>query len=276
MCSVNRTAAVFPGQGSQQPDMRDLVANRTPDLLAACIELVGADPFAHVEESTRYAQPAIFCASWAAWTALDLEPDAAAGHSLGEFAALTAAGALDPFDALDLVVARGRLMADADADGTMLALLGGTLADAEELAELAGVAVANDNAPGQVVLSGTPAARRRAADEAEARGLRATPLPVAGAFHSPAMAPATGPFRELLERVTIGRSRFPVYSCAAARPFIDVRDELAAAITQPVRWRSTVHALLDDGIETFVEPGPGRVLTKLEKRIRREREPANA
>ncbi len=273
---VIRTAVVFPGQGSQEPGMRDLVEDRAPELLATCLELVGEDPFARVQDSTRFAQPAIFCASWAAWTDLDVEPEAAAGHSLGEFAALAAAGVLDPADALSLVVARGRLMADADRDGSMLAILGGTPADAEDVAEAAGVSVANDNAPGQVVLSGAPAALERAAEAAEARGLRATPLPVAGAFHSPAMQPAVEPFRALLDDVELRPARFTVYSCATARPFADVRDELAAAITRPVRWRDTVNALLDAGIDSLVEPGPGRVLTKLEKRIRRDREPARA
>src|SRR3712207_2243272 len=138
--------------------MRDVVADHCPDLLAACIAHVGEDPFPRVEDSTRFAQPAIFCASWAAWTALELEPAASAGHSLGEIAALAAAGALEVDDALRLVVLRGRLMAEADADGSMLALLGGTIADARAVADATGVSVANDNAPGQVVLSGSRAA----------------------------------------------------------------------------------------------------------------------
>jgi [acyl-carrier-protein] S-malonyltransferase len=269
---VTRTAVVFPGQGSQVPGMRDAVADRCPDLLAACIAGVGEDPFLRVEDSTRFAQPAIFCASWAAWTALDLEPAAGAGHSLGEIAALAAAGAIHVEDALRLVVLRGRLMAGADADGSMLALLGGKIADARAVAAASGVTVANDNAPGQVVLSGSRADLVRAAGEAEARGLRATPLPVAGAFHSPAMAPAVDDFRAALDDVRIDAPRFPVFSCATARPFEDVRDELAAALTRPVLWRATVAAMLDAGIEAFVEPGPGAVLTRLEKRIRRERE----
>ena len=95
---------------------------------------------------------------------------------------------------------------------------------------------------------------------------------MAGAFHSPAMAAAVAPFREALDAVELHEPRFTVYSCASAAPFADVREELAGALVRPVRWRATVAAMLDAGIDTFVEPGPGRVLTKLEKRIRRDRE----
>jgi malonyl CoA-acyl carrier protein transacylase len=147
-------AALFPGQGSQTPGMRDLVAGRAPELLERVTELVGEDPFPRVTESTRFAQPAIFCVSIVAWEAIGQPAGAAAGHSLGEIAALTAAGVLDRGDALELVVTRGRLMADADPDGSMLAIIGGTIEDAEAIAEAAGITVANDNAPGQVVLSG--------------------------------------------------------------------------------------------------------------------------
>src|SRR5262245_9206703 len=104
--------------------MRDLVAQRAPDLLEQCLELVGEDPFARVEQSTRFAQPAIFCASPTGWDALDLSPSAAAGHSLGELAALAAAGVFSRDDALRLVVLRGRLMAEGDDTGSMLALIG--------------------------------------------------------------------------------------------------------------------------------------------------------
>ena len=98
---------LFPGQGSQTPEMRDLVADRAPDLLERCIALVGEDPFPRASESTRFAQPAIFCASLAGWDALDLDAAAGAGHSLGELAALAAAGVFERDDALELVVLRG-------------------------------------------------------------------------------------------------------------------------------------------------------------------------
>src|SRR5215208_5127350 len=119
--------------------MRDLVAGRALELLERVTELVGEDPFPRVAESTRFAQPAIFCASIVGWEAIGQPAGAAAGHSLGEIAALTAAGVLDRGDALELVVTRGRLMADADPDGSMLAVIGGTIEDAEAIAAAAGI-----------------------------------------------------------------------------------------------------------------------------------------
>jgi [acyl-carrier-protein] S-malonyltransferase len=262
-------AVLFPGQGSQAPGMRDLVARYTPELLDRCLELVGEDPFARVEESTRFAQPAIFCASWAGWTALgvDTPATASAGHSLGEVGALAAAGVFDGETALELVVLRGRLMAEADDSGSMLALLGGEPADAHAIADAAGVTVANDNAVGQVVLSADRDKLARAEEVALERGVRARPLDVAAAFHSPAMAPAVAPFRAALDAVELREPRFPVYSCASAQPFTDIREELAQALTRPVRWRETFTALHAAGNERFIEVGPGRVLAKLARRI---------
>jgi [acyl-carrier-protein] S-malonyltransferase len=260
-------AILFPGQGSHTPGMRDLVADRAPELLDRCCELVGEDPFARVEESTRFAQPAIFCASLAGWDALDLQPGAAAGHSLGELAALTAAGVLNRDDALALVVTRGRLMGEAADGGSMLALIGGTIEDADAIAAEAGITVANDNAPGQVVLSGPRDGLERAEEAARARGRRVLPVAVAAAFHSPAMEPAVAPFRAALDAVEVREPAFPVFSCATAAPFVDVRAELASALTRPVRWRETMLALHAAGATRFVEPGPGKVLARMGKRI---------
>jgi [acyl-carrier-protein] S-malonyltransferase len=260
-------AVLFPGQGSQTPGMRDFVAARAPELLERCIALVGEDPFPRVTESTRFAQPAIFCVSIVAWDELDLRAGAAAGHSLGEIAALTAAGVLDRGDALELVVTRGRLMAEADPDGSMLAVIGGSIEDAEAIAEAAGITVANDNAPGQVVLSGPRDGLERAQAEAAERGRRVLPVDVAGAFHSPSMEPAVEPFRAALDDVEVREPAFPVFSCASTRPFEDVRGELAAALTRPVRWRETVLAINEAGATRFVEPGPGKLLARMGKRI---------
>jgi malonyl CoA-acyl carrier protein transacylase len=260
-------AALFPGQGSQTPEMRDLVARVAPDLLDRAIELVGDDPFARVDESTRFAQPAIFCASLAGYDALNLSPGVAAGHSLGEFGALAVAGVLDRDDALELVVLRGRLMAEADDSGSMLALVGATEEEAHDIAASAGVTVANDNAPGQVVLSGAREDLARAEEDARDHGRRAIPLNVAGAFHSPRMQPAVEPFRAALDEVEIREPRFPVVSCATTEPFSDVRAELTAALTSPVRWRETMLALHEAGVTRYVEVGPGKVLARLGKRI---------
>src|SRR4051794_2981836 len=261
-----RPAVLFPGQGSHTPDMRDLVARTAPDLLERVSELVGEDPFARGEESTRFAQPAIFCASLAGYDTLDLEPGVAAGHSLGELGALAAAGVLDRDDALKLVVLRGRLMGEAR-NGTMAALVGADPEEAAEIAQEAGVTVANDNAPGQVVLSGERDALDRAAALAQERGRRILPLDVAGAFHSPAMEPAVKPFKEALDATELHEPRFPVVSCATTKPFTDPRAELAAALTKPVRWRETIEALDAAGVTSYVEVGPGKVLARMQKRI---------
>ena len=269
---VTHTAVLFPGQGSQTPDMRDLVAAFRPDLLDAATELVGEDPFERVQESTRFAQPAIFCASLAGWSRLSdhVEPIAMAGHSLGELSALAAAGALSEHDALRLVVLRGDHMAtsgEAAGGGTMLAIMGSTSpAQCEALADRHHVSVANDNAPGQVVLSGAPDALDAARADAEAQGLRARPLGVSGAFHSPQMQDAVAPLRAALAAVDFDEPRFPVLSCATAAPFEDPARELAEALVSPVRWRDTMIALHARGARTFIESGPGKVLTKLAPR----------
>ena len=264
------TALLFPGQGSHTDDMRDRVAALRPDLL----ERVGADVFARAAHSTAAAQPAIFCASLAGYAELGVRPDAAAGHSLGEIAALTAAGVLDEGDALALVGLRGRLMEAAPAGG-MLAVLAREEIDAAAIAERHGVVVANDNAPGQIVLSGEAGPLQAAAEELQTLGLRTLGLSVAGAFHSPLMAGTVEPFAIALQAVEVREPAFPVYSCASAAPFTDVRAELAAALTSPVRWRATIEALAAAGIDRFVETGPGRVLTKLTPRIL-DRSPAHA
>ena len=271
MLATTPTAVLFPGQGSQTPDMRATVAAARPDLLRAVIDLVGEDPFARVEESTRFAQPAIFCASLAGWSQIRdrVDPIALAGHSLGELSALAAAGALDEHDALRLVVLRGLLMDVAGAasgGGTMLAVLGATPAQASALAARHGVSVANDNAPGQVVLSGAPDALQAARKDARGSGLRAVALDVSGAFHSPQMEGAVAPFREALAAVALRRPDIPVISCATTQPFGDPRQELADALISPVRWRETMVALAGAGATTFVDVGPGAVLAKLAPR----------
>jgi acyl transferase domain-containing protein len=251
--------------------MRDTVAAVRPDLLAAVIDLVGEDPFARVEDSTRFAQPAIFCASLAGWTRLrdHVAPIALAGHSLGELSALAAAGVLDDHAALRLVVLRGLLMDVAGATsggGTMLAVLGAAPAQAAALAARRGVSLAHDNAPGQVVLSGSPGALDAARDDARGDGLRAAMLDVSGAFHSPQMRHAVSPFREALAEVEIRRPAIPVISCATAEPFRDPREELADALVAPVRWRQTMTALAAAGADAFVDAGPGALLARLAPR----------
>jgi malonyl CoA-acyl carrier protein transacylase len=270
---VSKTAVLFPGQGSQTPEMRDLVAAHRPDLIDLALEVVGDDPFARVDDGTRFAQPAIYCASVVAWERLaadGLEADVVAGHSLGEVAALVAAGVLSAEDGLRLVATRGRLMQESGerkGDGSMLALLGtGAAERAAQVAEPHGLTVANDNAPNQVVLSGSRAAFDEATVTAKGLGLRAVPLPVTGAFHSPFMAEAVPEFRAALDATAFAEPRIAVVSSTTTQPFDDVAQRLADALTMPVRWRETVVALNDDGATRFVETGPGKVLTGLVRR----------
>jgi malonyl CoA-acyl carrier protein transacylase len=278
---MSLTAILFPGQGSQSPEMRDQVAEIRPDLLEMVIEAVGEDPFPLADAGTAYAQPAIFCASLAGWAALGRpQGDFMAGHSLGEIGALVAAGALTERDGTGLVALRGRLMQEAGekaGDGGMVALLGAGAADeAPALADRHGLAVANDNSPQQVVLSGARGSLPAAAADAKTLGLRAMELPVTGAFHSPMMASAVPEFEAALARTTVGEPRVPVISAVTAEPFDDVRTRLAEALTSPVRWRETLLALHGLGAERFVEVGPGRVLTGLAKRTLRDVELLNA
>jgi malonyl CoA-acyl carrier protein transacylase len=267
-----RTAVLFPGQGSQERGMRDLVADYAPDLLDLCHFLIGGDPFERVDDSTRFAQPAIFCAGIAGWRRAGLaprDPIAVAGHSLGEFAALAAAGAVDVHDALRLVVLRGHLMAEAgehSGGGTMLALLGAGPAAARRLAADHGVVVANDNAPGQIVLSGANSALTGVARVARESGLRAMKLGVAGAFHSPAMAAAVPEFDAALRQVEFRAPAVPVISCTTALRMTTPRRDLAAALTRPVRWAETMQTLAGLDIRRFADAGPGTVLAKLARR----------
>jgi [acyl-carrier-protein] S-malonyltransferase len=278
---MSKTAILFPGQGSQTPEMRDVVADVRPDLLELATEIVGEDPFPKAEQGTDYAQPAIFCASLAGWESLGRpEGDFMAGHSLGELAALVAAGSLEERDGLELVALRGRLMQESGeraGDGGMLALLGSGAADhAHELAEAHGLSVANDNSPQQVVLSGAKDALPQAAGGAQDLGLRAVELSVSGAFHSPMMAAAVPEFEQAVHKVKISPPRVEVLSAVTAAPFEDVAAQLTEALTSPVRWRETLLALHERGADRFVEVGPGKVLSGLVKRTLRDVELAGA
>ncbi len=265
------TAILFPGQGSHTPEMRDVVAEQRPDLLELVAEAVGEDPFPRAGEGTNYAQPAIFCASLAGWSALG-QPLGSfmAGHSLGELAALVAAGALGERPGLELVALRGRLMHESGAqagDGGMVAVLGAGAAErAPELARAHDLVVANDNSPQQVVLSGARDRLPETVEHARQLGLRAMELDVAGAFHSPMMASAVPEFTAALERTEFVSPRVPVISAVTVQPFTDPRRELTDALTMPVRWREVLLALHERGVARFVEVGPGRVLTGLAKR----------
>jgi [acyl-carrier-protein] S-malonyltransferase len=182
-----------------------------------------------------------------------------------------AAGAIGSEDGLRLVAARGRLMqeaADETGDGGMTAVRAreGNREAIAEVAAATGVAIANDNAPDQLVLSGSLSALDDAEAQLKERGVRGKRLPVAGAFHSPLMQPAVEPFRALVNETEIGEPRVPVLSCVIAEPFDDIPELLVRAITEPVRWLEVMRALEARGVTNFVETGPGQVLTNLVKK----------
>jgi [acyl-carrier-protein] S-malonyltransferase len=267
MARDGQLAVLFPGQGSQTPDMRELVERLRPDLLELAPDAVGEDPFDRVDEGTRFAQPAIFCAALAGWERLkgDLRPAFLAGHSLGEVTALTAAGALSDADGLTLIAARGRLMQEAGGQGGMMAVRA-SVSDIGETADRHGLAVANDNSPEQVVLSGPEQGLEAVVDELRERKVRAKRLPVRGAFHSPAMEAALPAFRSVLDEIDFAEPEIPVFSCVTAEPFDDPRERLAQALTNPVRWVDVLRNLHERGAKRFVETGPGKVLTGLVRR----------
>jgi len=264
------SALLFPGQGSHSDGMHEPFAEHP--FLRRGIELLGFDPFDSLAEGTRSQQPALFLCSMAQWASPEtdaLDPLAAAGHSLGEYAALTAAGAIDFDDGVRLVGARAAAMADAAAlqPGGMVAMLGGDRDDVEDLAEQLGLSLANDNAPGQIVLSGAMEAVDEAVQRAAAIGCRrARKLDVAGAFHSPLMAPAADRLSEALAQTPVREPAFPVLSNGSTQPFEDVRRELAENLLKPVRWREILLELQARGASEFVECGPGSVLRGLVKR----------
>ena len=260
-----QVAMLFPGQGSQTADMREQVEAQRPDLLELARSEVSDDLFERAAEGTRWAQPAIFCAALAGYELLKerYDVDLMAGHSLGEITALVAADAIDAPDGLRLVAERGRLMQEARGGGMIAVRVREDRAPVEEVAAATGLVIANDNAPDQLVLSGALDALDDGEELLRERKVRAKRLPVGGAFHSPLMEPAVAPFREVVDQVEFREPRVPVLSCVTAAPFEDVRDQLVAALTHPVRWTAVMAALHERGAGHFVETGPGRVLTGL-------------
>ena len=287
-------AYVFPGQGSQKVGMGRAWAERYPEARAAFEEADERLGFAlstlcwegPEEELRRTAntQPALLATSVAILRVLEAagaKPAAAAGHSLGEYSALVAAGALDYGDALALVRRRGELMQEAvpEGEGAMAAILGLDAAAVEQVAaEAAGgdsgqvCAVANYNAPSQTVLAGhAPAVERAIALASERGAKKAVRLPVSAPFHCALMRPAREAMAELLAGTEFRDAAFPVVVNADAAPVTAgeaARDALVRQIDSPVRWVESIERMAGEmGIETFVEVGPGKVLCALIRRI---------
>src|SRR5579884_2412209 len=283
---MGKTAFLFPGQGAAAVGMgRDIVA-ASPAAAAVWAEAAAALPALSrlcfegpLDElvQTANAQPAIFavdCACLAALTAEGVEPDVVAGHSLGEYAALVAAGALALSEALALVRARAEAMQAACArPGTMAAVTGLDAAQVEAIvAAWDGeglLAAANYNSPGQVVVSGDVAAVRGAAPRFGEAGGSVTELVVGGAFHSPLMGAGAAAFRPVLDAAPFRDARLPVVSNTTARASTSGEALRAARrdqITGSVRWQQSVETMLAAGVDTFVEVGPGRTLLGLVRR----------
>jgi [acyl-carrier-protein] S-malonyltransferase len=278
-------AFTFPGQGSQRPGMgRPWVEHPSWELVAEASRAAGRD-VAHLlcdadaEElkAPRNAQLATFVASLVVLDALErvgLSPSWCAGHSLGEYTALVATGALSFDEGVAIVAERGEAMQAAadERPGTMAAVLGLDDDDADAACRRADgdVWVANYNAPGQVVIAGAPDAVERAAAAARELGAKKVmPIPVGGAFHTPYMAPARERLRKALASAAFCEPEVPVVANVDARPHRDPeewRSLLSAQLCSPVRWRQTLLRLQDDGASVFVELGPGGVLTGLVKR----------
>jgi [acyl-carrier-protein] S-malonyltransferase len=278
---------VFPGQGAQFPGMGlDLYENSelARQLFEKANEILGFDiidiMFKGTEEEltqTKVTQPAIYIHSVImAKTLEDFQPDMVAGHSLGEFSALSAAGALSFEDGLRLVSQRAMAMQKACElqPSTMTAIVGGTTEDVEEACAAVDdiVVPANFNSPGQIAISGTVSGVEKAVALLKSKVKLIVPLKVGGAFHSPLMEPARVELAEAINKTEIAVPVCPVYQNVDAQPHTDpfeIKCNLIAQLTSPVCWTQSVQRMLTDGAEEFIELGPGKVLTGLIKRIRK-------
>ncbi|MFO3796143.1 MAG: ACP S-malonyltransferase [Anaerolineales bacterium] len=287
------TVFVFPGQGSQAVGMGKALAESfspAQQIFSLADEILGfplsrlmwEGPESELNDTIN-TQPALFVHSLAVYRVFttlypDFQPLAMAGHSLGELSALTAAGAMEFADGLRLARRRGELMKQAGewSSGGMAAILGLDIPSLEQICAQASAAgeivhVANDNCPGQVVISGAQAALQRAMEAAKAAGARRViPLAVSIAAHSDLMAPAQAEFNEALEHLPMMPPRVPVIGNVSAQIIAsveEVRADLAAQLTHRVRWVESVQKMIEIGARNFIEMGNGNVLAGLIRRI---------
>ncbi|MEN8614330.1 ACP S-malonyltransferase [Dehalogenimonas sp. THU2] len=285
-----KLAYVFPGQGAQAPGMGQDVYDEFDAARAvfkaaderlgfAISEFCFEGPEEKLRE-TAIAQPAMVTVSLAYLAAArDMEvlpePDFVAGHSLGEYTALAAAGALDFTDAIQLASLRGRLMqmAAQQSPGSMAAVLGMDEAGLAEIAAANGVYIANYNSPGQLVLSGARENMVKAVESLAAKGVKVVPLNVSGAFHTPLMASAAEGLAKVVERLNFTDAKIPIIANTTGLPITaaeDIRAELLKQLTESVYWQKSVEYMSGAGVGTVIEIGPGKVLTGLIRRINRD------
>jgi len=289
---MGKLAFLFPGQASQYPGMGRDLAEKYPESRAVFDEADAALGFSlfklcceGTEEAlkqTENTQPAILAVSVAAYRALEkrgITPDFAAGHSLGEYSALVAAGGLDFADAVKIVRGRGRYMQEAvpAGEGAMAAILGLPPSEVAEVCKKAAdhevVSPANLNSPEQTVISGAAAAVKRAVEIASQSGAkRAVILAVSAPFHCAMMAPAQERLETDLRAATFHPLKFPVITNVDAEAVTtgdEARDALIRQVTHPVRWLDSIHEMIEAGVTVFLEVGPGKVLTGLMRQIDR-------
>ena len=281
-------AYVFPGQGSQAVGMGKDIYDNVPvakELFEKANEILGFritdimfNGTPEELKQTKVTQPAVFLHSVILAKALGVNPDAVAGHSLGEFSALVVAGALSFEDGLKLVSKRAMAMQQCceEQPGSMAAVLGLDDKTIEEVcASVEGVVVAaNYNCPGQLVISGADAAVDEACEKLKAAGARrALRLPVGGAFHSPLMEPARKELEAASAEAEFKTPSCPVYQNVDAQPYTNaetIKKNLIAQLTAPVRWTQIVEKMIADGVTEFTELGPGNVLQGLVSKVSRE------